>query len=66
MSGTGNPAQEARLQMINDNYGVARWELEARSGEIHVWDDDGDEAMIHLDGTASWKTPNGWKKMETE
>lgn len=63
MSGKGNTAQEAKLQNINDLYGVSRYEYE--NGEIHVWDDDGDEVMIHRDGTASWKMDNdGWKKEE--
>lgn len=62
MSQLGNDAQETRLALLNDMYGVARFVHE--NGEIHVWDDDGDEAMIHQDGTVSWKISDGWKKME--
>jgi hypothetical protein len=58
----GNTAQQTRFQNINDLYGIARWEMEGK--EIHIWDDDGDEAMIHEDGTASWKIGDGWKKEE--
>ena len=60
----GNDAQEARLQSLNDLYGVKSFAYE--NGEIHVWDDDDDEAMIHEDGTVSWKMGNdGWVKEET-
>jgi hypothetical protein len=63
MSQLGNDAQEARLANLNNMYGVARFAHE--NGEIHVWDDDGDEAMIHQDGTVSWKMgSDGWKREE--
>lgn len=56
----GNTQQLAKFQNLNDLYGIARWEMEGK--EIHAWDDDGDEVMIHEDGTASWKMGNdGWK-----
>lgn len=47
-----NHAQEARLQTINDNYDVERWE--ENGGEVTVWCTDGDQAEIHKDGTATW------------
>lgn len=60
-SDQGNEAQQAKLATLNDNYGIARWQLEGK--EVHAWDDDGDEVMIHEDGTASWKMgSDGWVK----
>lgn len=56
--------QSARLASMNDQWGVARWDFRATHsvgvncevGEVYVWMDDGDEAVVHEDGTATWKS----------
>lgn len=48
----GNAAQQARLATVNDQQGVADWELEGT--ELHIWTDDQDQAYIHPDGTITW------------
>lgn len=49
----GNEAQSDKLTVLNNMYGVDRWQLEG--SELHIWTDDDDECMVHTDGTVTWK-----------
>jgi hypothetical protein len=46
--------QSLELQRLNDNYSVARWERDG--SDLHVWCDDGDEALIDPSGYTTWKS----------
>lgn len=49
-----NQVQEGKLQELNDNYSVDRWEEEGT--DLHIYCDDGDEALIDKDGYVTWKS----------
>lgn len=58
-----NETQEKKLAELNDNYGVARWSEDGDN--VVVTYDDGDKALIDLDGNVSWRSAAG-RSMGTE